>query len=421
MRLIFLLLLSSVVFGYADPPISEVMGDNTAAAQGLEGYYNASTANNSAITLYFGNYNTTLDLSASLDIVGPSLLVDNMAYPVDGLSLIVARGTEQDHLLALPADGFDDFFCDYDWFYGGAQYAWRCDFDGDTCAEFENRTFVEYNVDATFTFRDVSESVPVTSTLVPFPSGVLEEMEDSSGSEMLNVSLDGDVTFIYEINDRASGFGDCSSNYTNFSRSIPFSANRSFTVGGVHKLFFLRAPVLREQWFRNNHFDVVVLSQSPLYKASVSLNGNQSRNFTFKNFTVVSDHYGMQQILSNRTNETGYSESETNGTTPVQLEYENHSFSYVYEFNYGYPGLGVNNLSLSVDDNFLGFAQYNESILSRMLSYNGSATETGAPFDGNLSRKSSGFRKEEMASLTVGLGLAAFIVLLAFLNFWLVR
>ena len=422
MRLVFLLLFSSLVFGqYADPPISQVVDNNTLAAQALEGYYNASTANNSSINLSFGNYNTSLNISASLDVVGPSILVDNMTYPLENLSLIVARGHEQEHLLAFPAEGYNDFFCDYDWFHGGAGYAWRCDFDGDTCAEFENRTFVVYDVNVTFTFRNVSAGVPLTSTSVLLPSTVLEEMKNSSGSEVLNVSLEGDVTFIYEINDRNSGFGDCGSNYTNISESIPFSINRSYVVGGEQKLFFLRAPVLREQWFRNNRFNVVVLSQSPLYRAIVFLNGNQSRNFTLRNFSVMSDHYGVQQILSNRTNETGCSESKSNGTMPVPLEYENYSFSYIYEFNYSYTGLGVNNLSLSVHDNFLGVAQYDESLLSRMLSYNGSTTETGTPIDENLSRKSSAFRKDEFSSLRMGLGLVAVIVLLAFLNFWLVR
>ncbi len=422
MRLFFLLLLPSLVFGqYAEPPISDVVGNNTLLVPSLEGYYNASAANNSTVQITFGDYSTDVPVSASLEIAGLSILVDNMTYPMEGLSLIVAWGYRQGHIVSLPVEGSEAFFCDYDWFQGGMQYAWMCDFDGDSCAEFENRTFVVYDVDATFTFRNVSESVPIDSTLVPLPSSVLEAMEDSSGSEMLNVSLEGEVIFIYEINDRGFGFGDCSSNYSNVSGSIPFSVNRSFVVGGVHKLFFLRSPVLREQWFRNNHFNVVVLSQAPLYRADIFLNGNLSRNFTIREFNITSNPYGLQEIVSNKTNESGHLEGKTNGTTPVQLQHENHSFSYTYEFNHSYIGLGMNNLSLAVEDNFLGPGRYDERLLSRMLSYNGTATETGAPFDEGLSRKSSGFRKDEMATLTISLGLVAFVLLLAFVNFWILR
>jgi hypothetical protein len=420
MRLLFLLLFSSLVFGqYADPPISDVMEENIFAAQALEGHYNSSTAHNSTVHVSLGGYSTDINVSASLDIVGPSILVDNMTSPLGGLSLIVARGYRQEHLQALPSEGYNDFFCDYDWFQGGAQYAWRCDFDHDNCVEFENRTFVVYDINATFTFRNISASTPLTSTLVSLPSGIIEAMKGASGSEELNVSLDGNVTFIYQINDRASGFGDCSSNYTNFSESIPFSLNSTYLVGGQHKLFFLRAPVLREQWFRNNRFDAIVLSQSPLYRTTVFLNGDQSRNFTLRNFTVVLDQYGVRHILSNKTNETGYFEGKSEGTSPIPLENENHTFAYTYEFNYSYANLGINNLSLAVEDNFRRSEQYNESILSRMLSYDGTTAETGLPADESLTRKSSGFKKDDISFLEISFGLIALVLLLAFLNFWL--
>jgi hypothetical protein len=420
MRLIMLLLLTSVVFGqYTEPPLDDVAGNNTAAAAGLEGYYNASTAKNSTLHISFGPRARDLELSASLDIAGLSVLVDNMTSPVEGLSLLVARGYIQDHIIAIPSDGYLDFICDREWFYSGAQYAPRCDLDDDSCAEFENRTFVFYDVNVTFSFRNVSETVPLDSTLIPVPSSVMDEMRDSSGSEYLNVSVEGDVVFIYEINDRGFSLGDCSSHYYNVSQAIPFSLNRSFPVAGEHKLFFLSEPVLREQWFRNNRFNMVVLSQSPLYKAEVYLNGNKTKDIVLRNFSIVSDHYGLLRIESNSTNASGFFEGKTNGTAPVPLEEENHNYSHVYQFNHSYSGLGFNNLSLEVTDSFLGSSRYDERILSRMLSYNGSRTETGLPVSETYARGSSPFTKDEISSFDLSLGLIGLVFILIFLNFWL--
>lgn len=417
--LIFLVFCCIIFSQYSEPPISNVTDYNLDAAESLEGHYNASLAQNSTLTVSFDTYDQDIPVSVSIDIAGLSLLVDNTTHAYDDLSVITARGYSQGHLTAIPSEGYPDFYCDAGWFAGPKEYPSRCDFDMDYCAEYEKRTFVIYDVNATFTFAEVSESVPMESNVVEIPSAVLDAMATSSGADSLNVTLEGDVEFIYEINDRVYGAGDCSDNIYNSSVSIPVSINRSFTVCGENKLFFLVAPALREQWFRNNHFNVAVLSQSPLYEAKVYEGKNITRNITLRTFSIIPNSYGLQEIISNRTLPDGWVENSSFVVTPIPLEMTDSSFSYAYLFNYSYTGLGEQDLSLLVKDSFGGSEKHEETVTSVMLSYNGSTTETGSPIGSQPSRKSLPSTQESLVRLDLSLGLVALLLLLAFVNSWL--
>jgi len=356
----------------------------------------------------------------SVDIIAPNLVVDNLTHPTPGLAILTARGYQQEHLTAIPNEGFPDFTCDADWFYGGAQYSDRCDFDNDFCAEFENQTYVIYSTNVTFIFKNISENASFSSNLIPVPQSILEAMKNSSGIDNLMVLIEGNVSFIYTINDRGFDGVDCTSSYYNITGHVPLSVNKSFAVAGTKKLFFLRSPVLREQWFRSNRFNTIVLSQSPLYYAEISKDGNQTWNSTLREFYNVTDNYTVMYVFSNKTSEKGWSEA-VNLTTPTLLQDTNHSFAYIYEFNYSYLGLGKHALSLDVNDSFLGSAHYGEVLLSRMLSYNGTFSEQGKPIDEEITRKSAGFTKQGLGFVELALGFVALILFLSFLNFWVTR
>ncbi|MBU0532264.1 hypothetical protein KKB44_02100 [Candidatus Micrarchaeota archaeon] len=410
-----ILLLFIVSIACASPPIHEVMDHNDARASALNDYYNNSIAENNTIMLSFGDYDQELSLSASVDVAGLNLLLDNMTHPTADLALLIARGYDQEHLTSRPSEGYPDFTCDADWFYGGMQYAWRCDFDEDDCTEFENSTSVSYDLEFTFTFKDTSVVVPSSSTRILIPEDILEAMEDSSGQDNLTITVAGDVIFNYEINDRGFDGFDCVSSYYNVSGSVPIFLNRSFVVAGTHKLFFLLSPILREQWFRNNKFNTIILSQSPLYHAAIYLDGNSTKNITIREFYNATNQYELQLILSNKTNETF---EYTNLTNPISLQYQNHSFFFIYGFNYSYSALGKHNLSILVNDSFLGFAQYSDVITSKMLSYNGTYTEEGTLANETITRKSSSFARQTITPIEIGLGFVALILFLSFLNFW---
>jgi hypothetical protein len=124
---------------------------------------------------------------------------------------------------------------------------------------------------------------------------------------------------------------------------------------------------------------------------------------------------------SSAPDNSGWSESNNNVTSPFQLELENNSFRYVYEFNSSYIGLGKNNLSLVVSDVVLASAWYNDTILSRMLSYNGSFAEDGSSATPTTSRPSISFSPDSLLHFEIGFGLIACILILAFVNFWLLE
>lgn len=414
---LFALLLFSTLF--AQPSIINIMDSNNDQAANLEGIYNANLSRNGTMSVVFGNSSErNITLFASVQAAGMNLLLDNLTYPNENLSLILARGTEYGHLISKHEDGYPDFVCDKDWFYGGAQYAQRCDFDNDYCAEFENDSFVTYDTNATFSFNGVNETVRTASNLIEVPSEVLDAMEHSSGADLLNVSIVSAALFTTIFNDRGFSGMDCTSHYVNVTENVTIYLNASFPVAGTHKLFFLRSPILNEQWHRNNQFNLIIMSQAPLYYAETFLNGNQSENYTLRTFNTTNNTFNLTVIVSNKTIPKGWGES-LNRTTPVPLSTNNDSYAYIYAFNSTYSGLGENALGMGVIDSFMGEAEYETVILSRMLSFNGTKNELGGEIDPEITRGSAGFSKGEVSHVEISLGFLAVIVLLAFVNFWL--
>jgi len=422
MRLLILLLLACMANAQlVSPPIAEVMGNNSAAAAALDGYYNASYAQNGTITLRFGDYTQSPNISASVILVGLSPSIDNVSCVADGMALVSARGYDAGPLVSIPYEGYPDFSCDLAWHNSNPSLPLRCDFDGDDCSEFVNRTIVTYDLNVTFSFRNESATIPFSSTLITLPPSFSSLLENASGAENLTVNITGNVTFIYEVNDQVIDFSTCNANYTNFSSKIPISVNSSFVVGGRQKLFFLVAPILREQWFRNNRFDVIALSQCPLYLAEIYMNNATVRNISIRTFNITRDFFGFASMVSNKSSPAGWSEDSGEPVTPAQLEASNNSFAFVYRFYYGYFGLGKNNLSLIIRDSVRETAQYNETLLSRMISFGGTTTETGQNASLVPSRPSAGFQAGSLTHLELSLGLVGLVLILAFLNFWVPR
>ena len=430
-----LLVLGSACFAqYSEPPYQQVMENNSDYAPQLEGLYNNSTASYGNLTITFGPYSQTQYLNASLDIAGMNLLVDNSASPVDGLALLLARGYSMTHLTSLPEEGYPQFTCSQSWFDQGAEYAFRCDFEPDTCVEYEMQTGATYDLNATFFFGGQNETIPANSTLVEVPPATMDRMRNSSGGDNLTVLLSGNVNFFYQINNRTASF-DCADNISYVNGSVPVSANKSFRVAGENRLFFLRSPVLREQWFRNNDFNLIVLSQGQLYRAELYRDGQPERNLSLRTFYIVPGPYGISEIRSNFTEGAGYSESSSDVATPTPLERENHSFLYVYEFNHSYKGLGEHEFSMVVHDSFGRNSTFSDEILSRMLSFGGAYSEDGSPVSTgeesmaaamsgsgpaaeSPSRPSAGFEKETLSQITIAFGLIALVIFLSFFNFW---
>ncbi|MDD5339682.1 MAG: hypothetical protein PHV13_00350 [Candidatus ainarchaeum sp.] len=424
------MLLLALLIGLAaaqlyEPPVESVMDYNGALGQFLDNRYDDATALHSTVQIQFNNGRLLpLPVDASVNVAGMSLMLDNATYPASGLSLLVAKGARQGHMWASP--GSPEFICNYSSLYPDGSLdttrAQRCDFDQDGCVEYELLAQVLYTGTVAFTFKNATYSTPFTSSILPLsmstPPGILAQMKTSSGADLLNASIVGTMRFIYYINDREDA--GCADNYHYFTKNVSFSTSRDFTVFGANKLYFLRAPVLREQWFRDNRFDTIILSQGPLYHADIYLNGNRTRNLTLRTFDTRTGPYGIQEIISYPASPDGWSE-RIGLATPTQLESRNYSFAYTYEFSYGYEGLGQNVLSIAVKGPALDDERHDEVILSRALSYNGATAETGEPASSVPSRPSAAFQQDYMASMELVLGLLALLFLLSFVNLWLLK
>ncbi len=437
---------------YVTPPLQNVSDYNLllSSSGALDGSYNDAIAFGASVPFSFNGHAGTLSSSGSLDIAGFSVMVDNSTYPVDGLSLLLASGSNMSHL-GYFSEG--DIFkrCDINSCSPISDAcAAHCDYDGDYCVEYENSSSFGYDLMVDFSFKNISESVETHSSMVQVPDLIFSAMQDSSGADTLDINISGYARFLYVLDDRQMGFGDtCYDQFINGSADIPISLNASYPVAGKNRLFFLVAPILREQWYRNNHFDVIVLSQSPLYQANTYLNSNITRNLTLRNYDINETQYGLERIVSNitylqppanlttpenpdnQTNSTnstnstigwqmveGFSEN-FNLTSPYLLEDQNHSFAYIYVFNSTYDGLGINNLSIIVYDSFGQMGGYSENITSNMLSFNNQTAENGAPINSTFARKSKGFDYGVLSPVQMSLGLVALLVILMFLNSWL--
>jgi hypothetical protein len=383
-RAFYLILFVSLVS--ATPPILSVQEHNSDLANYLENNIDESTSKSASLTV-FGQ---SITVRASADIVGPSVMVDDLTYPLDELSMLFSRGYYLSHLA-----------CNKD------NHPTECDLDEDGCVEFEENATVEYDMEATFTFRNVSISVPFSSTVIPVPEEILEEMKTSSGAENLTVAVEGSVVFAYFINDEEGP--SCSEEVYKVSRSISIASNRSFAVGGQQKLFFLQAPILREQLASNNHFDVILLTQCPIYFVEFGVDGS-THNFTIKNFSIFEED-GVERIRSGELSLPHIVFHGQNITTPTSLEKEDYSFAYVYTLNFTYIGVGEHNLSIRVIDEFLESAEYNETILSREISLkNTEGNETTRP--------NTTYPIAELNIIGLGAGFIAIVILVISLRSW---
>ncbi len=403
----FLLLLIPLVFAQA--PINDVISYNLIG--NFNDAANSTFAQNSTLEIF----NQTMFVQSNLSVIGTTLRIDNVTYPSYNLSIILHPSVNYSNLNHLPVNtNIVPFFCDRAWFDSGAQYASFCDFDYDSCAEYVNENYIVYDMTAIFTYKNQSEAVNVTRNLVRVPGSIMNSLRNASGFDGLNITLSGNLTIVYEINDRSGT--DCGiNNLVNYSANHSYEINESITVGGFNKIFFLRSPILREQWFRNNQFNVVILSQVPLEYAEIYRNGNVTRNFTLRNYSTPLNSYGVMVIESEK-NESEWSEFY-NETSPFPLENFNHSFAYIYQFNFSYQGIGENNLSILVRDSFGGISNYTESISSKTLSYNKSWNELGGPADEN-SRNSGQYVPGKLSNVELAFGFLSVLVLLIFVNYW---
>ena len=410
-RILLVLLLSPLLLSisafalYTDPPIYNVTLHNLNLAPSLNDSYSPVIGVNGTIGMDFNGTDRNwvhisehfdfpiIHASAKLLTIDPS--VDNATSASASPKLLFAWGAFAEPLAI-------------------------ADYEHDDCNESQISSSVSRSAAINFSFRNARETVIVTdSNVVPVPDGILKEMESTSGNDTLAVQINATFVFRYDMDDRkAIVEGGCVDRPKAFFSSISVSDSANWTVEGNRTLFFLRAPILGEQWFRNNRFDTVIFSNSRIYKAKVSADGNQTEYFQLYNFNITNDSYGVWKIESipvssgSSYGASGYAISNN----PAPLERDNLTYGYLYAFNYTYSGIGVHTLALDADGLFGDEHVFSRDILSRMLSYGGNTSELGTPADWPVTRKSASFSEDALRTVTLSLGLAGLLLAALLIN-----
>jgi hypothetical protein len=394
---------------YNDPPLESVYNTNIGKINEFDNFFVQNLSQRGYLTLF--SYTMPLDASSALVTIDPS--IDNIVHSSNRSHLIVAWGAAQlQHLPAVNHSGYCTAAecCIGEECQVGEHCSYFCDHDDDYCVEYENKSYVTKSAFVVFCFRGQCSNLTTVTNLIQIPNEIEELMRSTSGMENLTVKINTTIAFTYQINNRYYHGRDCYSNWTVYTSQMHFYEERNFTVAGSNILFFLQAPVLREQWYRNNHFDSVVLSTAKVRSAFIYFNGNLSSNFTFYVFNKTTDDFGAEHILSlSLLNATPVLEAGIN-STPRLLQWNNQSFGYGYIINYTYQGIGKNNLTMSVITWFNDTFSLNESITSRALSVSLDNTESEIPFSPETVRKSEYFVQDMLTYATVAIGIISLLL-----------
>ncbi len=397
---IILALIGSDFALYADPPISEVMSHNS-QVQLLEVMPENATDNCIVET-------------------DPSLIAERGA--IDKLTMQVVSAFPAIDNRVSPANPPYIF-----WTYGEQHketITWETELSGTACtssAEFVNVT-PEANI--AFTIGSFSSSSASNENPVALP----QEIKDLIGNTQernITISMDGNVVFTYHLDVYSvvctpdSGCSCEKNALASGDKELKFRCTNSisYEIENQDVVSLLQKPILKEQWYKNNHFDNVLLTNRKIYKAEITLNNNSIGNLTFYAFNVSTDKYGLERI----TTIISYSANGANGAenfanvTPTPLQEKNNTFKYSYEMNSTYPGLGWNTLTLNAYDDFGQKIELSDEILSRELSFSGNISESNKAIGGTdqNARPSSAWIPLTYNLLFITLGAVGLIIIFA--------
>ncbi len=417
--ILFVILFVSLLACNNTLPIESVRNHNLALAKELDGSVDPGNIQTGFIDYSFDNTTYgSLQVNASAGIAGLSLSIDNSTR-YDRVEVIIERGHEMESLGTIPGADERTFYdlrgkhCNRP-DIPNPPFVIMCDFDNDFCGELEHRQMADYDLNITFEYDGHSAIIPVEGNVIRVPPSLEETMENASGLKNLSINLGGKIRLWYVLNDRRPyrfGLG-CGDGLVNTSKLV-FHINdtREYRVEGGDKLFFLEAPVLREQWFRSNKFEMGVFSQSRLYEAEISLNKERICHFNDVDFELFTNRRGIQSIRT-----TGKHPIANYTATP--LSRNNNTLGYYYLFSCRYEGLGKNNLSIDICDYYGYGASSNESILSRRLSYGNKTDELGMPVKPSITRPSAVVGKDSLGLITISAGMLGMLIILLLANRW---
>jgi hypothetical protein len=402
--LALILLLPQASFSlYSQPPAKNTSAHNLLIAQSLNDRFDPDHSVNGTIEMTFHgtdinwapvyrSFNFSL-IRASVKLISIEPSIDNVISGENPF-LIFSWGNESDVLEPKDWEKVPGLM-------------------GDDCVEFQVNSSVSRHALVTFTYGNLSQTANTYDNVVDVPQSILLAMQNTSGSDTLNITIDAVFNFTYTIDDRIPTHEGCRTNLVNFSSLIHVYDEMNHTSSGNKTLFFLRKPVLNEQWFRNNHFDTIVFSNSKLYRAQIRENGKSVKNISLYSFNVTTDKHGLQRIVSIPNNKIAVNSLEHKALNfPTPISFDNSSFIYLYEFNHSYEGIGENLLELEVTSFFGSSSAYSQKILSRSLTHSGNISEPGVDYNQSTARASRAATDSDLQPVILSFGIIGVLILL---------
>ncbi len=261
------------------------------------------------------------------------------------------------------------------------------------CTDGTTLTFVSQNqsLHLNFTYNGISKIIDNLTSFeveVPFNESELAVPETPQN---LTITLEGSYYFTYDAHINHYQYLTCSDEEgvcvpscdlysvedTTETFERPINASLVYNVESGSALFFLSRPILREQWYRNNQFNVITAAKRIFYRAEVFLDGNSTGSAQLYEFNITTDEYGIAHIVSipSTLNKTIVFSEFNQSIVLYPLQATNETLSRVYQINSTYTGIGEHVLLLILTDRFLTQFNTSEVIVSRLLTVNKNHTE----------------------------------------------
>ncbi|MGV8176973.1 MAG: hypothetical protein ACP5NX_04185 [Candidatus Bilamarchaeaceae archaeon] len=386
-----LLLLSAFSSAHLpDAPFPEVHAHNQAEAGVIAGHYLSSLPSSAPAPF----------TKAGIRILSASPSVDDEIYTSANTSFLIVWG--ESHSSA--TSPLDHDICTDPGTYSGSSFS------------------------GTITFHlseDVSFPVSLGST-VSYVSFPLQRPDlDVAASPELLVELRGSINAEYEFTNSTPTKGGCygwgPDHRYHASLSAPVAYNTTFLLRTGKSLPVLVNPATRQQWYRDNRFDLLVLSGCRFQRSELLLDGKAVSSDRLYLFEQETGPLGDQYITTIfEGNSTHISETVlTHPTSPSSLDPSNSAYFVSYSLNGTYEGIGQHNLSVRMYP-FYGPPQtFTYSIESRAQTYNGDVLEGGLDDSavGASRFPSHRWASEDLESLVVPLSVLGLFIIISFLRF----
>ncbi len=293
-------------------------------------------------------------------------------------------------------------------------------YPGDTngCSIEPESSKIEYSL--FFEFKNISkrldysfDSVSLIPTFVPIPFSK-EELSYAGAEDNLSVLIDWKYTAsyykYYQYNGSCIYEGIVS--YTSLGQD-----NISYFVEGNKTVYFLFRPVLKSQWFKNNHLDFFVFSNKKFYNSQIKRNEENFSNIYLYSLNISYDEWGLKKISSIYLPSSQISKTDVI-INPVFLQTENKTYSFVYFFNYTYEGYGKDNFSVVLTDFFSNNYSFNLEISSRINTYNDEYDEFGNKLIQNENYfPTNAYKNSQISLVILPLSFLGILFIIIFLKF----